>query len=251
MDYFVEEQSVVRKIWGKGDTILFIFAGASAEFALNKAVDWLYFTGKLPADPIGRLFSTVCYAQQIVFSSTEEALHSIDKISAIHSSVEKSRQATIPDWAYRDVLYMLIHYSIASFEVLERKLDDSEKEEVFNVFYRVGCRMKLKELPVDYKQWTTSYATHLKNDLQKSEHSIDLFKQYKKHLGNFRYWLLLETQKKVVPGIVNKMLDFGNLSSLEIILPFYKLTRIVRLDSTIRSLILPTEYKATINALDR
>ena len=124
------------------------------------------------------------------------------KFTAIHSSVEKSRQAKIPDWAYRDVLYMLIHYSIASFEVLERKLDAAEKEEVFNVFYRVGCRMKLKELPVNYKQWTISYTAHLKNDLQKSEHSIDLFKQYKKHLGNFRYWLLLETQKKVVPGIV-------------------------------------------------
>ena len=42
---------------GKGDTILFIFAGAgAAEFALNKAVDWLYFTGKLPTDPLGRLF---------------------------------------------------------------------------------------------------------------------------------------------------------------------------------------------------
>ena len=111
--------------------------------------------------------------------------------------------------------------------------------------------MNLNELPVNYKQWTMSYATHLKNDLQKSEHSIDLFKQYKKHLGNFRYWLLLETQKKVVPGIVSEMLDFGKISFIEIILPFYKLTRIVRLDSAIRSLILPTEYKETIKALDR
>src|SRR4029079_4234810 len=111
ISYFVKPDSIVRKIWGKGDTILFIFAGAAAEFALNKAVDWLYFTGKLPADPIGRLFSTVCYAQQIVFAPTEDALQAIDRISAIHSSVEKKRQAQIPDWAYRDVLYMLIHYS--------------------------------------------------------------------------------------------------------------------------------------------
>ena len=56
MDWFVKEGSIVRVIWGKPDTILFIFAGASAEFALNKAVDWLFFTGKLPSDPIGRLF---------------------------------------------------------------------------------------------------------------------------------------------------------------------------------------------------
>ncbi|MBW3546505.1 MAG: DUF2236 domain-containing protein, partial [Bacteroidetes bacterium] len=68
MEYFVDKHSVVREIWGKGDTILFIFAGASAEFALNKAVDWLYFTGKLPADPLKRLFSTVSYAKAIVFS---------------------------------------------------------------------------------------------------------------------------------------------------------------------------------------
>jgi hypothetical protein len=33
--------------------------GLSAEFALNKAVDWLYITGRLPAVPLGRLFSTV------------------------------------------------------------------------------------------------------------------------------------------------------------------------------------------------
>src|SRR4028119_2339982 len=108
---FVSEESVVRKIWGKGDTILFIFAGASAEFALNKAVDWLYFTGKLPADPLGRLFSTVNYARQIVFSGSEDALKAIDKITSIHSAVENERGNKIPEWAYRDVLFMLIHYS--------------------------------------------------------------------------------------------------------------------------------------------
>lgn len=49
---FVDKHSIVRKIWGNTDVILFIFAGAAAEFSLNKAVDWLYFTGKLPK--IGR-----------------------------------------------------------------------------------------------------------------------------------------------------------------------------------------------------
>src|SRR5690349_24374121 len=73
MELFVQQDSVVRKIWGKGDTILFIFAGAAAEFALNKAVDWLYFTGRLPADPLGRLFSTVSYARKIVFSEYNDA----------------------------------------------------------------------------------------------------------------------------------------------------------------------------------
>src|SRR5258706_5418694 len=103
MQNFVEKDSIVRKIWGKSDTVLFIFAGAVAEFALNKAVDWLYFTGKLPADPIGRLFSTVRYARSIVFSSTDEANKAIDSIRQIHDAVEQNRGYTIPDWAYRDV----------------------------------------------------------------------------------------------------------------------------------------------------
>ncbi len=74
MNYFVEKNSIVRQIWGKSDTVLFIFAGAAAEFALNKAVDWLYFTGRLPTDPLGRLFSTVSYARKIIFAENEQAL---------------------------------------------------------------------------------------------------------------------------------------------------------------------------------
>lgn len=251
MEFFVGNDSIVRKIWGKSDTILFIFAGASAEFALNKAVDWLYFTGKLPANPIGRLFSTVCYAQQIVYAELEEAQKAIDRITAIHSSVEKSRGAIIPDWAYRDVLYMLIHYSIASFELLERKLSLAEKEEVYDVFYRVGCRMQLKDLPDTYAQWKVSRAAHMESDLQKGDLTIDLFKQYKKHLGTARYRLLLEAQKMLVPDTVSTMLQFKKPSILMLILPFYKISRSIKLDRLIKSLLLPPAYKERINALDR
>src|SRR5436853_5102706 len=96
IEYFVDKRSVVREIWGKADTVLFIFAGSAAEFALNKAVDWLYFTGKLPADPLGRLFSTVTYAREIVFAKHNDALRAVDKIAAIHAAVENSRGAKIP-----------------------------------------------------------------------------------------------------------------------------------------------------------
>ena len=169
MQFFVDKDSVVRKIWGKSDTVLFIFAGASAEFALNKAVDWLYFTGKLPADPLGRLFSTVRYARKIVFAPLEEANKAIDTMRHIHTAVEQNRGFSIPDWAYRDVLFMLIHYSIASYEVLEKKLTGTEKEEVHNVFFRVGSRMGLKELPATYTDWLPVRESHLMRDLQKSE----------------------------------------------------------------------------------
>ena len=250
IEYFVNKGSVVREIWGKSDTILFIFAGASAEFALNKAVDWLYFTGKLPADPLGRLFSTVTYARQIVFSELNDANVAIDKITAIHTAVENSRNAKIPDWAYRDVLFMLIHYSLAAFELLERKLNEKEKEELYNVFFRVGSRMNLKDLPVNYSNWVIIHRQHLLADLQHTHFTVDLYKQYRKHLGSFRYRLLLESQKLVVPWVVKELMGFKNVKWLRLIIPFYKFSRKLKLDGLIKSLILPPEYKTQIKALD-
>lgn len=250
IQYFVNSDSIVKTVWGKSDTILFIFAGAAAEFALNKAVDWLYYTGKLPADPLGRLFSTVTYARQIVFSELEQANTAIDKITSIHAAVEKSRDATIPDWAYRDVLFMLIWYSIAAFELLERKLSDAEKEEMFDVFYRIGKRMHLKRLPENYTDWLIMHKEHLQADLLKSDLTIDLFKQYKKHLGTFRYKLLLESQKLVVPAKVKELLGFNNSNWLQVVLWFYKLSRKIKADGFLKSLILPKAYSLQIKALD-
>ena len=250
MEFFVEKNSVVREIWGKGDTVLFIFAGASAEFALNKAVDWLYFTGRLPADPLGRLFSTVEYARQIVFSEKEAAIAAIDKITAIHAAVENKRGAKIPGWAYRDVLFMLIGYSISAYEVMERKLSDTEKEDVFKVFFKVGDRMGLTRLPQNYTQWLVMRDQHLHNDLIKSHFTIHLYQQYKKHLGPIRYRLLLEAQKLVAPAKVKQMLELGKITFLTPVIAVYKLTRAVKLDGVLKHAILPKGYKAEIKALD-
>ena len=250
MQFFVEEKSIVRKIWGKSDTVLFIFAGAAAEFALNKAVDWLYFTGKLPADPLGRLFSTVSYARRIVFSSAEEANKAIDTIRQIHTTVEQNRGAAIPEWAYRDVLFMLIHYSIASYELLEKKLSDDEKEEVYNVFYRLGTRMQLKDLPLTYPEWLPIRNQHLTDDLQKSTYTEDLFKQYKKHLGAMRFKVLMEAQKLVVPRRVKELLHFNDFSLLTPVVPVYKISRLMKMDWLLKNILLPADYKDQINALD-
>lgn len=250
MELFVEQHSVVRKIWGKSDTILFIFAGAAAEFALNKAVDWLYFTGKLPSDPLGRLFSTVRYARMIVFSPMEEANKAIDTMRKIHSAVEENRGATIPDWAYRDVLFMLIHYSIAAYELLEQKLTEAEKEEVYNVFYRVGVRMGLKDLPTNYIEWLPVREVHLIADLKKSEYTADLFKQYKKHLGAMRFKVLIEGQKLVCPDRVKTLLQFSDFSLLTPVVPMYKVSRLMKMDWLLKNILLPSDYKDQINELD-
>lgn len=250
MKDFVDKNSIVRKIWRNSDVILFIFAGSAAEFALNKAVDWLYFTGKIPSDPLGRLFSTVSYARMIVFSETDTALKAIDKINSIHQGVEQSRGARIPDWAYRDVLYMLIDYSVSSYELLERKLSQEEKEEVFSVFQRVGQRMGLKELPEDYTEWQYSRKAHLEDDLVNGHFTTDLYKQYKKHLGSVRYLILLECQKLVVPGIVAELLKFGNSFKARILMNLYLFSRKIKADGLVKNILLPAEYSDQIKDLN-
>ena len=251
MMYFVKQDSIVRKIWGDSDTVLLIFAGASAEFALNKAVDWLYFTGRLPADPLGRLFSTVAYARKIVFSEKSSALHTIDTMTEIHRSVEEKRGTSIPDWAYRDVLFMLIDYSIRSFEVLERKLNKHEKNEVFNVFYRLGSRMKLKELPDTFGEWKKARQKHLEKNLRQSHYTDDLYAQYRKHLGAVRYLILLEAQSLIAP---KKVCAIKRLRKISLLLPLirpYKFCKSIRAEWILRRVLLPARYKKEIKLLNR
>lgn len=250
MTFFTRKDSIVRQIWGKSDIILFIFAGAAAEFALNRQVDWLYFTGKLPADPIGRLFSTVSYARDIVFSEESDANKAIDKITAIHQGVEKKRQRRIPDEAYRDVLYMLIYYSIASFELLERKMTAEEKSEVFDVFLRVGKRMELKDLPENFTDWLRDREVHLNADLVFSEATADLFLRYKRSLGALRFYLLLEAQKLLIPDQVRRLLRKGKWSLLRPAVPLYRMSRKMWVVQSIKTLLLPEQYKKQILALN-
>lgn len=251
MTYFVDEKSVVRKIWKRTDTVLLIFAGSAAEFALNKAVDWLYYTGKIPTNPLERLFSTVAYAQKIIFQDEQLALETIDKITQIHQGVEKSRGQSIPDWAYRDVLYMLIDYSFRSFELLERKLEIKEKEEIFDVFMKLGLRMNLKNLPINYKEWIVDRNIHLENDLEKGKFTIHLFEQYKKHLGSFRYFILIQIQHILVPKIVLKKLFIASYFPTILIINLYKFSKVLKLDNLIKSILLPSKHKQEIANLGK
>src|SRR5678815_784740 len=150
MTDFVARGSIVRRIWGDGDMVLLVFAGSAAEFALNRAVDWLFFTGKLPSDPIGRLFATASYAQQIVFADERTASAALDRIRAVHEAVERQRGQPIPDWAHRDVLYMLIDYSERAHALLARPLSAPEQRELYDVFYRVGIGLGIPGLPPSY-----------------------------------------------------------------------------------------------------
>jgi hypothetical protein len=251
MKTFVDDASIVKKIWSTTDVTLFIFAGASAEFALNKQVDWLYFTGKLPGDPIGRLFSTVKYAQYIIFKEENEAISSIEKINSIHQNVESARGLKISNEGYQDVLYMLIYYSVSSFELLERRLTNVEKDEIVAIFARIGRQMHIQDIPLNYNGWKNNYENQLAHNLQKSAFTKDLFQQYKKHLGAFRYFLLLDIQRMLVSRHVNNLLGLGRPRFVQLLLPLYRQLRKYTLHKQLILMMVPRKFKKQVNAMDR
>jgi uncharacterized protein (DUF2236 family) len=247
---FVDRDSIVRRIWGDGDMILLVFAGAAAEFALNRAVDWLFFTGKLPADPIGRLFSTAGYAQHIVFADEATAARTLDRIRAVHAAVEGQRGERIPDWAHRDVLYMLIDYSERAHEMLARPLDADEQRELYYVFRRVGTGLGIPDLPRTYGEWKEDRELHLRRDLVRGEGTEALYAQYRKHLGPLRHHLLLRLQAILAPEHVRALLGLKGGAWLRPLLRFYPVLVRAGLRSIIQRLLMPAAYLEAARGLD-
>ena len=243
--------SIVHRIWGDADVILLVFAGSAAEFALNKAVDWLFFTGKLPADPIARLFSTVRYAQEIVFAPEEQARQAVSRMGAIHGGVERKRGYAIPDWAYRDVLYMLIDYSERAYTLLHRPLLPDEQTELFEVFLAVGAGMGVPDLPITYADWKIDRQIHLDRDLERSQFTDRLFQRYREQLGNWRYNLLRQAMAVLVPNVVSTHLSLPKKPFLARIIGLYQLLNSLGLRSVVQRVLLPTEYLGQIRALDK
>ena len=248
---FVDRDSVVRKIWGNGDMVLLVFAGSAAEFALNRAVDWLFFTGKLPRDPIGRLFSTAAYAQQIVFADVDTASAAFARIRAVHHAVERQRDQQIPGWAHRDVLYMLIDYSERAHAMLARPLSAAEQRELYDVFYRVGTGLGIPELPPTYAGWKADRELHLRRDLLYSEGTAALYAQYRNHLGSWRYQLLLRVQSILTPDHVRGLLRLQRAAWLRPLLRVYPLLVRAGLRSLIQKLLMPSSHLAAVRALDQ
>lgn len=248
--YFVPPGSIVRQIWGDADVILLIFGGAAAEFALNRAVDWLFFTGKLPADPIARLFSTVQYAQKIILSTDAQARQAISQINAIHGGVEQQRGRQIPDWAYRDVLYMLIDYSERAYQLLHRPLTESEQDDLFHHFREVGTGLNLSDLPTSYTNWKVDRQAHLNRDLVRSEFTDKLFQRYREQLGTWRYNLLRQAQAILVPEQVSQLLGLPKKPLLAYSIGLYNVLNALNLRSAVQRVLLPNEYLAQIRGLD-
>ncbi len=248
---FVPRGSVVRRVWGDPDMVLLIFAGSAAEFALNRAVDWLFFTGKLPADPIGRLFSTVSYAQEIIFVDEDAARRTLARINAAHAGVERARGQSIPDWAFRDVLYMLIDYTERVQQLLRGPLSDAEREELYAVFLRVGGGLNVKELPADYRDWHADRGLHLERDLAYTKHTGMLYAEYRRHLGQWRYQILLHVQAILAPERVRRLLRLRRRAFFAALAGGYGYLDVLGLRPLVRRMLVQPRYWDEVAKFDR
>jgi uncharacterized protein (DUF2236 family) len=248
---FVARGSVVRRIWGDPEVVLLIFAGSAAEFALNRAVDWLFFTGRIPNDPVGRLFSTVRYAREIVFADEEAARRTLRGINAAHAGVEGLRGQTIPEWAFRDVLYMLVDYSERAHHLLYGGLSRAEREELYAVFRRVGLGLNVRELPEDYERWRADRRSHMERDLAHGRHTALLYDAYRRHLGEWRYQLLLQVQALLVPERVRSLLRLRRRAVFSAAVDVYAALPVPGLRPLLRRLLLQPRYWNEVAELER
>lgn len=247
---FVRSDSIVRRIWGDVDVIMLIFAGSAAEFGLNRAVDWLFVTRDLPNDPIGRFFSTAAYARRIAFGTTQDAERAFAAIRDAHAGVEKKRGGRIPDWAHRDVLYMLIDHSERAYQALYRSLTAAEREDLYDVFRRIGIGLGIPDLPATYAEWVSDRERHLENDLAVSDHSRELNRSYHRAVGWWRMLIVRQLQAVLSPRRVVELANLPRHPWIRPLLPLHSVVVALRLRAVAQRLLVPAAHIEALRALD-
>ncbi|MCU0475471.1 MAG: DUF2236 domain-containing protein [Anaerolineae bacterium] len=203
---------ITRAIWGNVENIVLIYVGAAAEFALNRDVDWLFFTNRLPSDPMGRFIETFAYNQRVFFSPVAQ-LEGLGKhVRAIHTAVERKRAqaggaSTIPNRAFIEVNDMLVEYGIRGWEYLhKRTLTEAERESYYQDM-RASCEMMgVTDLDADYAAYRQRRESTLSAVLQVSGETRRLYAAYRQALGRPRFWVGALFQAHFVHPLVRQRL---------------------------------------------
>jgi hypothetical protein len=181
---------LVQRIWANPDCLLLIFVGSSAEFALNPHVDWLFYTGRLPADPILRLQTTLNYMRGLLFAPPAEQANRARGLKKVHAEIEARRGQTLPNEGYLDVLSMDVRYTIDAHELVTgRPLDDQSKDDIAAAFGQLGRHMGLTDVPGYYAEFLAARARR-QPALVATEWSWKLLTAYRRALGPVGYHLL-------------------------------------------------------------
>ncbi len=169
----------------------------------------------------------------------------------IHKNVENDRGFSIPNWAYQDVLYMLIAHTISAYELLNRTLSGDEKKEIYDVFCRVGLQMGIENLPENFVEWQVQRQAHLRQNYANSKLTMELFDSYRKHLGSLRFSILLSVQDMLLPKELKKANNEYEILNLSTLTKLYKHTKSLWPVSQLKFYLLPMQYRKMLRDLHR
>jgi hypothetical protein len=145
---------------------------------------------------------------------------------------------------------MLIDYSERAHELLDSPLTADEQDELYDVFRRVGTGLGIPDLPTTYGEWRADRECHLRSDLLNSPGTKALFAQYRKHLGPWRYRLMVRTQALLVPNHVRGLLRLYRSAWLRPLARVYPVLVRAGLRSTIQRMLVPPAHLSAVRGLD-
>ena len=250
-DQAVVDMRPMRRIWGSPDAIMLMFAGSAAEFAVNKAVDWLFWTNALPNAPIERFFETVQFAQAIAFGDATEVAAAFAGVNRAHQGVERSRGEHIPQWAYRDVLFMLVDYGERAHAIVFGPMTESERLAHWETSMRTGRELHIEGLPRSYAEYELARRTHIEQHTARTRYTGMLYDRYRRHLGSWRMRGLLDLQGSLVPPEVAHILDLERKPRVDRLLRLYRHVRSRRLLRLLYPLMLPAPYGRQLATLEQ
>jgi hypothetical protein len=146
---------------------------------------------------------------------------------------------------------MLIDYSERAYRLLYRPLSADQQKDLYTVFRRIGEELHIPELPATHAEWRVDRRRHITRDLVYSQHTGLLYEQYRRHLGLWRYHLLLQVQALLVPDHVCRLLRLSPNMLLGAVIPAYGIVEQCNLQSVIHGLLIPPRYWAEVREFDR
>ena len=190
--------------------MLLVFVGASGEFPLNPSVDWLFYTGRLPADPLARFLSTIDYLRRLIIADEGARKVQATKLKQLHQQLEDNRGQKIPAKSYRDVLCMDTIYSIRSVPLVTGvDLSMEEKDQVVRDLSSVGKQMGISDLPWTFDQLCDQRRERLPLWVA-NEYTDQLLESYRRALGPLTYELLISAYPMMLEPELLEQLGLGN-----------------------------------------
>lgn len=203
---FERTSPATRRIWRSTDAILLLAAGAAAEIAGSKAVDWMFWTRRLPDAPLERMLESVRFAQRVFCSDVASARAAIAKTNATHRRVEDQRGERIPEWAYRDMLYMFIDYGERAHNIVYGPMSLPGRRSYCEDVLALGEAMQVSSLPRSYEEYKEQRSEQLQQDYQRSALTHRLNHSYRVALGSIRFSVWIPVQVSLMPDELREIL---------------------------------------------